>query len=133
MTKNKSKGIPRKPGPNWEKEAKAAGIKLEAAEADNRDLKRQLDLAQAEIKGLQWQYLAMGPHCWGRGDTYEQAVERCKAQWPGGLIPKGTIKVIKGRDLKIDKLGRVTGRDAESVAEFEVLWSDINPDKEGDE
>ena len=81
-------------------ENKALRLKLDAAEADNRDLRRRLELAAAEVKGLQWQYLATGPHCWGRGDTYEQAVERCKSNWPGSLFPKGTIEVIKGRNIK---------------------------------
>lgn len=115
---------------DYQKEAKAWKLKAELAQAENAEMQKRIALLEAENKSLQFGYLAMGPHCWGRGDTYEQAVENCKKSWPGSMFPKGEIRVIKGHNLKIDQLGRVTGRDAEDVAKIEVdYYRDIKPDE----
>lgn len=32
-------------------------------------------------------YLAMGPHCWGKGATREEAVKNAKQNWPYSYVP----------------------------------------------
>lgn len=33
-------------------------------------------------------YLAVGPYCWGKGTTREQAVSNAKQNWPRSAYPK---------------------------------------------
>ena len=112
---------------DYQKEAKKWKLKAELAEAENAEMRQRIGVLEAEVKSLQFSYLAMGPHCWVRGDTYEQAVERCKSHWPGSMFPTGEIRVIKGRNLKIDAMGRVTGQDAEEVATIPINYYEDTP------
>ena len=76
-------------------------------------------------------YLAVGPHCWGRGETPQQAIARCRVNYPASLMKriKGTNKpmpmsynLYKGpEDLYVDEMGSVRWKEGKILKVREVL------------
>lgn len=54
-------------------------------------------------------FIAMGPFCWGRGETVERAIENMKKEWPGH-IEEGGFSVYECEDpgAEVSETGGIT-------------------------
>jgi hypothetical protein len=79
-------------------------------------------------------YLAVGPMCFGRGDSVEEAVKNMKREWPASVKTRPTrgemkknselVEVFYSKEgnIKIDGMGRITGpKDLRKLDHQEML------------
>ena len=63
-------------------------------------------------------YFAVGPFCWGKGESIDEALKNCKKQWPGPpytgkKFDKNKVQMFKSEEkelkMNVDDMGRITG------------------------